>query len=420
MWGLSRRGGLVAAIIGITLTLGSPMAAAPGDPADPISGIGHGVAFDPSGREINVTPRFIREAQEFYIRRLSGEADVKTRKDFDKLRPVVQTEALSEQARLVGNGELIAWLIARVRPTDAAELAGKNNFLRSLLRQRLSPFNQPITGDEPVFVLPNELLARFATINAALEGAGFVAVPEPQSYAKECDAAGVPVPPDWGDKRWVSKGVLSDVFISGQFEAEVFVYDSASPKGLCIALPRSKGATTKLLGIICSGKESGKACFWDNQVNDKTVPIPKGLFKPLAGFAAGPELEGGEGGICTSCHRGENPFIIHPLTALGLPNLKGLQLRTDRWYKPIVAAAWPQNPGPGSYSAPEGSAGECTECHIQAKIGRFPSLEAASQYCVEVLKPAIEKTMPTGRAGHVDYAAHAQVLLAACPKDLNP
>ena len=33
--------------------------------------------------------------------------------------------------------------------------------------------------------------------------------------------------------------------------------------------------------------------------------------------AGGAEIEYGTGGICTNCHAGENPYIIHPKVDLG-------------------------------------------------------------------------------------------------------
>ncbi len=409
MWGSSRRAGLVAAIFGITLALGSPMAAAPLE-KDPIAGMGHGVLFDPDSRPINVTPSFIRETQEFYIRRLLAAANSKARSDFEAIRPLLIL-GVPEQAKLIGNAMLIEWLIDRVRPADAGALSARNNFLRELLRWRISPVNQPVSRDSPLFVLPKDLAARFNAVIGGKQGAP-VAPGEP-TYEQVCDMAGVPVPPDWGAKGWESEGILEGAFIEPGFQTEVFVYDSAIPAGLCIALPRSDATSIQLLGIICVGKASGKACFWDNQENKKAVAIPKGASKPLASFASGAELEGGSGGVCTSCHRGENPFIIHPQTALGLPNLGDGKLKIDRWYSPMVASTWPQNPGPVSYPAPKGSRSDCQECHTQARNGRFPDLDKPSEYC-NILALATQKTMPPAKPGHPNYAKHAADLNARC------
>ena len=56
-----------------------------------------------------------------------------------------------------------------------------------------------------------------------------------------------------------------------------------------------------LLGIICLGTQTSKACFWDNQQNDVGFPINVGQAVPLSGFAGGAELDRGTGGTCTAC-----------------------------------------------------------------------------------------------------------------------
>src|SRR5678816_3299079 len=93
------------------------------------------------------------------------------------------------------------------------------------------------------------------------------------------------------------------------------------------------GAQIELLGIICmgtgianaSGATVASACFWDNQKDKQGVLVPRtGEFPINTNFAAGNELEGGSGGICTACHAGENAFIIHPeeKAFMGIANLK--------------------------------------------------------------------------------------------------
>ena len=56
--------------------------------------------------------------------------------------------------------------------------------------------------------------------------------------------------------------------------AQVYVYKSAAPEGMCIALPRSSnpgGGSSNIIGldgVICLGKTTSKVCFWDNQEPD--------------------------------------------------------------------------------------------------------------------------------------------------------
>jgi len=127
-----------------------------------------------------------------------------------------------------------------------------------------------------------------------------------EAYAKKCRKAGVPIPPTWGKGGaggWTSKGVLADVFISNDKLAEVYEYQSASPQGVCLALPRYKAvpadAKIELLGIICmgtgidngSGTTVASACFWDNQKDGVGVLFPRtGEFPVISGLAEGDKV----------------------------------------------------------------------------------------------------------------------------------
>jgi hypothetical protein len=172
-----------------------------------------------------------------------------------------------------------------------------------------------------------------------------------------------------------------------------------------------------------SGATVASACFWDNQKDKQGVLVPRtGEFPINTNFAAGNELEGGSGGICTACHAGENAFIIHPeeKAFMGIANLK-----PKAYYKPIVAAAWPQNSGPNTKLAtvpiPAGEE-SCLECHSAGRRLRLPEIikEIATppgeNYCDAVLPTAINKTMPPGTGPHPDpdYNMHNIVLIEMC------
>ncbi len=136
-------------------------------------------------------------------------------------------------------------------------------------------------------------------------------------YMKDCDAAGVPLPPKWGDPAWVKKGNLSKVFASKLPTTEVWV--AQSPAGVCYALPRKDaGGTIKLLGQICQNQTTGKTCFWDNKSpTDGSTGLAVTNGMGPENMAGGDKLKEN----CTECHRGDNAFIIHPETALELgPN----------------------------------------------------------------------------------------------------
>jgi hypothetical protein len=386
---------------------------------DPIGYIGHGVMFDRNGNWIEPTLEFIGRAQTIYRNFLSERLPDQRRQTFEnKSERLFAGVDLDEQSRLVANSALIAWEIqnvdaARVESLD--RLAAKNNFLKWLLRSQLTQTDQPIKQRED-FKMPDLLQDRLD--EAGLSEAVLRATTQSgTAYIDECRNAGVPIPPDWGSNKWQSKGFLSTDFLGSPAAtpAEVFVAQSPSPSGVSIALPRYTNpemTTIDLLGIISLGQASSKACFWDNQKN-----IPKGKPVPLSEFAGGPELSEGFGGRCSGCHAGENPFIIHPNTSLGLPNLAGLPLFAKEWYQPLVHPEWPQNPGPLV-----GTTGACNACHTAGgQGGRFPEMSSLmGEYCGSVLGNAIKLTMPPGNPGDPNSAGHAKALESLCKSPPTP
>ena len=191
-----------------------------------------------------------------------------------------------------------------------------------------------------------------------------------QPDVTECANAGIPTPPPfnyedaWHQRpatQWKKGGQLLDPFISEQYTAEVFYYD-ANPAGVCYALPRSvfpagkkpeDGPPTSivLLGVICQAKANGKACFWDQGTAytsggvKPTTTLTFGDGDISTRFAGGAELVGpggdSPGGMCPDCHRGENVYLIHPETPLGL----GPNRMPSTWAEPLVPGSWPAPPG---------------------------------------------------------------------------
>ncbi|MGI9508955.1 MAG: hypothetical protein ACR2QJ_06365 [Geminicoccaceae bacterium] len=129
---------------------------------------------------------------------------------------------------------------------------------------------------------------------------------------------------------------------------------------------------------------------------------------PIEDFGGGIELNGGD--ICTECHAGENPYIIHPTTALGLPDLAGLPLFADDWHEPIVAEGWPENPGPAD--APS----VCSGCHTEGGPGgRLPAVSTdLLGYCGNVYDRAVERTMPPFDPGSQQGNAELMAFRAMC------
>ena len=170
-------------------------------------------------------------------------------------------------------------------------------------------------------------------------------------------------------------------------------------------------------GVICLG-QTGKACFWDNDKNGTRFTFTRGVNTdtvPFDRFGGGSELlGGGEGGICSDCHAGENPYIIHGAVLAGL----AASLPTfapGRFHTPIVRSGdtvtWPDN------VPPMNSPSSCSGCHGTASTissaGRLPHLSPLlAGYCGTTLRaslgaripilvgsPNARATMPQGAAG---------------------
>jgi hypothetical protein len=230
------------------------------------------------------------------------------------------------------------------------------------------------------------------------------AVENPRDYAaycRDCVAAGVPEPPPFDSGKWVSKGAVADKFTSEDVK-DILVYESAKPPGLCVALPRGDGADIQLLGVICQGKKTGKACFWDNvdassagadrivASDIKTIDIAK--------FENADQLDED----CTDCHRGFNVYLIHDeLENIGDHN-------PDKRYQPIPTGKSVARDGTVNFWSNPGRVRDddpdqknlmrkdgCGSCH------QMPAM--SQPYCSSVLSQAISKgVMPPGGLSESD------------------
>ena len=258
---------------------------------------------------------------------------------------------------------------------SSAYLAEVNHTVRmEWLRLTLDPgaFRETIDPNE---ALPLELMPRL--IELGLVGTTQQAlrdVPGGREYRALCRENGVPPPPDWLKRQgmtrgdWRYEGDLKTNFLRLGTPTEVWSFRSTSPAGTCIALPRfASSDLISAAGIICLGTDTGNACFYDKADLDPEADYP------IDEFQAGATLQGG--GICTDCHAGENPFIVHPAEPLNL----GSAIRSPIWHVPLVKPSWPQNPGPmGILNQLELPPGErkCSECHVAGFAGRFPDVLA--------------------------------------------
>lgn len=380
---------------------------------EPIAFVGHGALFGSAGNEIEPTPRFIAGALRWYIASLSQNLNADQRTELAALeRSLTEGLSLDEQARLVVNTRLIDWLIARAPKDVAARVRPKNNAIKALLRVKLAGTGASgQAAGETEYELPGALADRVTKLRkdvAAQKGASpallDVTVNSGEAYRLECASKGVPIPPDFGPgSEWVKRGTINktDLFIVRGMDADVLTYTSKSPKGICVALPRyDEKNVVQLDGVICLGLDSSKVCFFDNQTGprgDDVFKFENGSAQPFSRWAGGTALFASNGGICTDCHAGENPYIIH---AEVLNKLRAESVvMPPQQYNPIVRGSdgedvWPQNVGASEPPA------TCSGCHglpneAQSDGGRLPNLsQSLPGYCSRVLRSALGALMP--------------------------
>ncbi|TPQ36612.1 hypothetical protein C2U70_12475 [Bradyrhizobium guangdongense] len=381
-------------------------------PGDPIAFVGHGALFGSAGNQIEPTARFIAGATRIYITSLSQNLSADQRAEFTALeRSLTEGLSLDEQARLIVNTRLIDWLIERAPRDVAFGVRPKNNAIKALLRVKLAGTgaSDPRSG-ETDYELPDALHGRLMKLrksNVAQKKANpallDVTVNSGEAYRLECASKGVPIPPDFGpSSAWVKRGTINkaDLFIARGMDADVLTYTSLSPKGICVALPRYDAQNVvQLDGVICLGLDTSNVCFFDNQTGpggpdrDDTFTFENGSAQPFSRWAGGTDLYASNGGICTDCHAGENPYIIHG-TVLNTLRRESV-IMPPQQYTPLVKAndgenVWPQNVG--SLDAPAA----CSDCHdVLSDGGRLPRLsQSLPKYCNTILRSALGALMP--------------------------
>lgn len=390
-----------------TATTDGPRAIDDSGPAmtsDPIAYVGHGAMFDDDGAEIVADRAFVRATQAYYLRRLRDRASEEMRTQFDETKLDLERRGLvaGEDERAFASKTMIYWLASSSSTTDRS--------IRTHSATLYTAYQELSATQRKTSQVAKD--AGFPVLEQSLRDAGMIVESVSalsSSYVSDCLSAGVPTPPTWGSSQWKSNGELTTEFVNPDDYAEVFYYTSSSPRGTCIALPRSSGSNIKLLGIICHGVDTSKACFWDAH------DVPLKDTKPISDFRAGDDSDIGLKGNCTNCHAGENPFIIHPDSALDLKNVvPAANWQTKNWYDPLIYQGLPQNPGPTN--AMNATVGGCLGCHTSL---RLPELSKnSSQFCMTVLNKALsnngEGTMPLNAPGSLENGPHAKALGARC------
>lgn len=416
-------------LLAITLLTGASSVLALDVTEEPIAIVGHGAFFDKSGKQIVVTLDFAERAQLWYRAAILEQAGEKERSTFlNEEKQALEGLTANRQEQLILQNQLLQ----NVSTGESTSLANKKFSAKlSALRYQMNwalPFkeNLEIPKIKPEFKLSEillERLQRFTHINYDILK---FTLNSGQAYIDECRNAGVPIPPPinqmdaTGLTGWRVEGDIPQAqqFIVGS-PAELRSYRSLAPEGMCYALPRYSDASrsqVSLDGVICLGKQSSKMCVWDNQMPNPalgglvrgfpfgaTEIIPIGVPTVAGGKyqAGGAEIEFGNGGQCTDCHAGENPYIVHPLMALSARAPLTWKTSSQRWggdlttfsinrYIPLVGATWPQN---GSSLTSAATPSSCRGCHVKTNAGRLPHLSnLLPGYCGQVLKTAVGLT----------------------------
>jgi hypothetical protein len=210
------------------------------------------------------------------------------------------------------------------------------------------------------------------------------------AYVADCRAHSVPIPPDWAETGtpWVLQGPLTQNLLEpGEF-AGVWTYSDPSARGACIALPRGTGNSGSLAGIICQSATTGHACFWDNKLRSDPGQQPigwSGVRLVISQLHDGTSLSEN----CTSCHRGNNVFLISPDDPTWAKVLRGplsgpstgtfttqVEKSSDEQgghprYIPITTL--PERPGWQNPFASGGCAGACHEFHALPVANPIPT-----------------------------------------------
>jgi hypothetical protein len=356
-------------------------------PADWIQISYHGLLLDANLDVIEMTPETIGKIQESIYSVLQNSARAELlKKRGRELKSGLFVKEFKDQERLFARGLALEALLSESDQQVKARYGWRAQLLSGFTALRVtSTMSDKLAARVQQLSLPADLLQ-----------------PEPprSEYVETCRAQQVPIPPDWPNPKWISQGPLAFVFISRTLDAEVFAYKDPEVPGVCYALPRRNGTSIELLGIICQSATTGKACFWDNKTADGTPITGPDITLDIDTIGNGMNLKEN----CTSCHRGDNVFNIHPGTALDLSraNAPGGPYVTDIFdpngtqirYTPIGQPNW-SNPEPLFLAPPSQGQRSCTGCHSIPQI--------SPEYCSSVLRMAALGTMPPFGASRANW-----------------
>jgi hypothetical protein len=385
--------------------------------SDPLMTVGHGAFIAADGTQVVPDLAFVQRAQRYYIRTLRESAVGRDALAFDATRAIVDREV---QDRVLADAIYIDWLIEAVEPSNAATLTAINGALRWHYIDVLA--GREWSADEREWKgVGKSTVDRLRERGVKVQKSIAVGGPE---YVRACAAAGVPIPPPVFTAGWNNRGAIVNSFLYPTYASEVMHFQSSSPEGACLGLPRYPAGSdsAEVFGLICVGKQSRNVCFFDNPRGthfQRNVPV--GIDE----FVGGIDLVANNQGVCTDCHAGEDPYVIHPDN----PPFVGItsDIMPIGWYRPLVDATWPQNPGPTSVLDAVSSTQRCDSCHRVGSAGRFPdaSSNELGGWCGVVFGTAIgggaTNTMPPAGLGpQSDYANHIQAIRDMCRRVVRP
>lgn len=351
--------------------------------SDPILAIAHGEIIGLDGNTIDPKADFILAAQEHYIQT--------TWDSLKKVSPSLGLEIKNAiynavDDKTLANALFLDWLLEKVQPKNVAHLTVTNNALRWYYVKNIQK--------DPILPEGDKEWAKGIEANIAieLENKGIKMYLPVSSggvqYRQDCIDAGVPIPDQVFSDEWEVMGAIENKIVMSNRRRVLKMYVSNDPKGFCLSLSSyevEQGSSQGHLDVICFGTQTNNACFFEEEMNLDVVTDFSELGTPF----------GGSIGVCTSCHAGENAFIVHPKDTafINAAELKGEFFGTGKnlmgtgWYKAIVPTNWPKNPGPMTIleTVPVGPNGKkCTICHSAiGPGGRFPDMSDSdlSFYC---------------------------------------
>lgn len=255
-----------------------------------------------------------------------------------------------------------------------------------MTKGKLRQVLEPLCG--PFVIRMSSVGTAFAVFGMASTANALVTELKGQQYIDLCEAQGVPIPTvvdTTGGNGWTKKDNLSPDKLrsDGSFGPAEVYYWTHSDGSVCLALPReslSDPSRWSAIGLICQGKTSSKACFLDtNGQKLKSQGVYQVQGAGTLDYIAGSDL----GDPCTSCHQGQNAFLVHPgidatqpgdPTGFGsFPSTMIPFLQADAYYEPIHPSKMPPNPPPSDLG--------CGGCHSSTSFA-FPDLSMNTpNYC---------------------------------------